>query len=226
MDGQAETSFAGMEKEVKEAIERFQRISSGTWRQAQPSVSQDSINRMLLSRWEDLKNSLGREVKEKFKEILVHYMQQSSSFLNEVAENLPAFLDTGIDSIAVRFDLDVYSSAYFSLNGLEQSVPYKGGPLSFLKSEDAKKREWADMLARRYHELLVTNMAAVCYDIQYRVQESFRKFDTGLKDQLRRLFSILENEIKLVSRQRDQVTEALDATLQQLRREKDRLYHY
>jgi len=55
------------------------------------------------------------------------------------------------------------------------------------------RRKLYEKLYSHYHEIIVRNSASVGYDLQYKIQESFRRFNYDLQLNLQQLLKHIEN---------------------------------
>ncbi|HVU93685.1 MAG TPA: dynamin family protein [Puia sp.] len=152
-------------------------------------------NRQLLDRFERCRHQLEAGLKEKFMEILTQYSRRSQSFLNELIEHLSSIMGIDFDIIAGRFDLEVYAPFYLSAD----PGPFVSSQPSLferLLPAASRKKRLFKRLTAHFDTLVVQNSAAVIYDLQYRVQESFRQFSYELD---RRLHDLVENLDKLIA---------------------------
>src|SRR6266536_434913 len=131
-----------------------------------------------------------------FRNLLEQYIHRSQSFLNELAKNLTALMEMNFANIAEKFDLDVYTAFYLTLDsGKPPAVTNKGIFFKFLSVQSQKKKIFTQ-LQEHYSEIIVRNVGSIIYDLQYKIQESFRKFNYDLNNKLKEL---LDNINKLLS---------------------------
>ncbi len=131
-----------------------------------------------------------------FRNLLEQYIQRSQSFLNELAKHLTALMGINFENIAEKFDLDVYTAFYLTLDSGKPPVVSQKGLLFKLLPISAQKKKMFRQLQEHYNEIIVRNVASIIYDLQYKIQESFRKFNYDLNNKLKEL---LDNINKLLS---------------------------
>ncbi len=100
------------------------------------------------------------------------------------------------ENIAEKFDLDVYTAFYLTLDSGKPPVVSQKGLLFKLLPISAQKKKMFRQLQEHYNEIIVRNVASIIYDLQYKIQESFRKFNYDLNNKLKEL---LDNINKLLS---------------------------
>ncbi|HTR31708.1 MAG TPA: dynamin family protein [Puia sp.] len=167
-------------------------------RPSDTAVLQDHIaqwNQQLLDRFERRRHQLESSLKDKFIEILTQYSRRSQSFLNELIEHLSSVMGIDFDIIAGRFDLEVYAPFYLSA---DPGTFFSSQPSLFERLIPAvsRRKRLLKQLTAHFDTLVVQNSAAVIYDLQYRVQESFRQFSYELD---RRLHDLVDNLDKLIA---------------------------
>lgn len=175
----------------------YEHTKAAIGRLSDPGALHDHLatwNQQLLERLDKCRHQLEGSIKEKFAEILDEYGRRSKSFLHELIAHLSSVMGIDFDIIAGRFDLEVYAPFYLST---ASGTNFSGRPsLSerLLPAASRKKRLLRRLIAH-FDTLVVQNSAAVIYDLQYRVQESFRQFSYELN---RRLHDLVENLDKLM----------------------------
>lgn len=172
------------------------------------SAIQETLNKLLFGRIGRIKEELEQQTKEQFKLLLKQYSARSQSFLNELATHLHSLLGISFDMIADRFDLDVYTSFYLTLDsGIGSVHPdnfslYRLLPLSYRKKQLLRK------LKEHYSNLIIRNNASIAYDLTYKIQESFRKFNYDLNNRLNELLISIKEIISNTIAQKEN-TESL-----------------
>lgn len=153
------------------------------------------INDYILKAFTLVKEEWERNAKEHFKNLLSQYSKRSQSFLNELAKNLSALLNFDFELIANQFDLNIYSSFYLTLDSGMAPVFHQQSLLKSILPNTAKRKlqkQWQ----QHYNEIVVRNTSAIIYDLQYKIQESFRKFNYDLNNHLEALFNSLDDVLK------------------------------
>jgi small GTP-binding protein len=156
---------------------------------------QQELNRDIIDRFEKRWHQLGEYSKEKFNQVLVEYGNRSNSFLNELIRHLSSLMNIDFDIIAGKFDLDVYTSFYLTVEkgaGISGSI----SPFEKLLPKRDRKNRLSRRLLNYYDAVIIQNAAAVIYDLQYKIQESFRKFSFDLE---KRLHDLIHNMNRLIS---------------------------
>lgn len=155
------------------------------------SVYQSDWNRRILDRFEHRRQELETEVRRKFQNLLAQYAQRSKSFLNELIAHLASLMGMDFDLIAGKFDLDVYTSFYLSQEG-DASADLRLSVFEQLLPARQRQRRVLKRLCQHFNALVVRHSASVIYDLQYRIQESFRQFSYSLDNRLRDLLGNME----------------------------------
>ncbi|MEP6465976.1 MAG: dynamin family protein [Parafilimonas sp.] len=173
------------------------------------------INEFILNEFNDIKNEWEQKAKAQFKNLLLQYSQRSQSFLNELAKNLTALLNFNFELIAGQFDLNIYSSFYLTLDSGIAPV-YKQHALMktlFPKAEKARlKIKWQ----QHYNEIIIRNASSVMYDLQYKIQESFRKFNYDLNNMLDELLNNINDVLHTTRTERLNKKQAVEETVTHL----------
>lgn len=155
---------------------------------------QTDFNRLILDRFEGRWRELEVQVKETFTSLLAGYGQRAKSFLNELILHLSSLMGIDFDIIAGKFDLDTYTSSYLSVKGVS-AVSGRLSPFSRLLPVSKRRNQLQKRLIRHYDALVVQNASSVIYDLQYRIQESFRKFRKDLESRLEDLVNNMDRLI-------------------------------
>ena len=147
-----------------------------------------------------LEGQYTKSVKKEFHGILVQYSQQSQSFLNQIADQIQEILGINIKTLITTFDLDVYTGSYFKkeptyyIPSIRSSFFYRLLPDSIVKKKILKQ------MYTNCIELINPNAGRIRSDINYKIQESFRKFkhhfDEVVFNLLHNLKEIIEESIK------------------------------
>jgi hypothetical protein len=151
---------------------------------------QNEIDQFILKRYEQVKTQLEELTKQQFKNLLQQYSTRSQSFLNELAMHLTSLLGISFDMIADKFDLNVYTSFYLSLDSGLGIINPDNFLLNKLLPAPVRKRKLINKLKEHYNNIIIRNSASIAYDLIYKIQESFRKFNYDLNNRLKEL---LEN---------------------------------
>jgi small GTP-binding protein len=192
--------------EIDEKIEK--EISKKTFLKDPVTIYsfQKEINQLVLSRFGETKEKMETEAKQHFHNLLQQYSSRSQSFLNELAKNLSALMGLDFDLIAGKFDLDVYTSFYLTLEGGEQPIDFGTGLFGAFISSSKKEKRMAEKMKEHFHTVINTNTASIIYDLQYKIQESFRKFNYDLNNRLKELLAGIENILEETLREKNKTT--------------------
>ncbi len=156
---------------------------------------QQELNQLAIEEFEKTKIALEASTRNQFMNILSHYSSRSESFLNELSENLSSLLGIGFNLIADRFDLNVYTSFYLSLDSGQDPLRINRSALRWFASKQYRKKKVRNSLALHYNNILIRNTSSIIYDLQYKIQESFRKFNYDLNNHLTRVIEGMEKII-------------------------------
>ena len=166
----------------------------------------EKLKSLLLTKLETIKESLEEKTKESFKDLLIQTAGKSESFLHELSTNLDTYLGMDFKLISEKFDLDVYTSFYLTVNSSMNSQTWKSPIFHKLLPASLRKNRSIKKLQHYYKKTIIRDTAAIGYDLQYRVQESFRKFNYDLNNRLKELLENLGNKIDdtLASKRRNE----------------------
>jgi predicted GTPase len=159
-----------------------------------PPVQQE-LDQLLLSRFEAIRAELEQLTKAQFRNLLQQYSARSQSFLNELATHLHALLGISFDMIADRFDLNVYTAFYLSLDSGLGAIRPDRSVLGRLLPASARRKQLINQLKEHYNNLIIRNGASIAYDLTYKIQESFRKFNYDLNNRLKELLESIRTII-------------------------------
>ncbi len=159
---------------------------------------QKQLDETILTSFNQIKNEWEIRSKEQFKNLLEQYSQRSQSFLYELSSNLSNYLGQNINLLAEQFDLNAYTSFYLSLDSGLSAVD---NPLTFfdkLFSFSFQKKKIQAKWKKHYKEIIVRNTASILYDLTYKIQESFRRFNYDLNRRMNDVLINMEKNIKEV----------------------------
>ncbi len=156
----------------------------------------DKMHHEIIRRFDDVHIQWEDKSRSHFRNLLEQYIQRSQSFLNELARHLTALMGINFENIAEKFDLDVYTAFYLTLDSGKPPVVSNKGLLFKLLPLHIQKKKMFLQLEEHYNEIIVRNVASIIYDLQYKIQESFRKFNYDLNNKLKEL---LDNINRLLS---------------------------
>lgn len=159
---------------------------------------QKQLDEIILTKFENIKNEWEQKAKEHFKNLLQQYSQRSESFLHELSANLSAHLGQSMELFSEQFDLNAYTSFYLSLDSGLSAV---GNSLSFIDKlfpSSFQRKKIHAKWKQHYREIIIRNTASIIYDLTYKIQESFRKFNYDLNRKMNDVLTNMEKNIKEV----------------------------
>ncbi|MEO8932695.1 MAG: hypothetical protein ABI295_00175, partial [Xanthomarina sp.] len=156
----------------------------------------ETLKSLLFTKLETIKGSLEEKTKESFKDLLIQTAGKSESFLHELSTNLDTYLGMDFKLISEKFDLDVYTSFYLTVSSSTHSQTWKSSVLNKLLPNQVRKKRVIKKLQDHYKNIIIRDSAAIGYDLQYKVQESFRKFNYDLNNRLKELLENLRTKIE------------------------------
>lgn len=181
------------------------------------SATQEELNKLLIDRFGCIKKELEQQTKEQFKNLLKQYSARSQTFLNELAIHLHSLLGISFDMIADRFDLEVYTSFYFTLDsGIGTVHPGNAVLLKLLPASFIEKQLF-HKLKEHYSSLIIRNNASIAYDLTYKIQESFRKFTYDLNNRLKELLISIREIIEITIEQKEKTETAIEQEVTDLK---------
>lgn len=141
------------------------------------------LNNEIKESYLQLHNQIEIEVKQRFTDIMLGFINQSQHFLNELSTQMENQLGTKIDMLIGKFDLDVYSPFYIRNIPEHHISETKSNPLLNLLPKAITKKLFVKSVLKELEETVTSNSAAMLYDITYRMDESLRKmtYDLNLK---------------------------------------------
>lgn len=198
--------------------EKYLQQSSSVWKAMQHQgfqSFQEQQTHQLIEAFQRVKSQLEQTTREQFSELLETYASRSQTFLHELTQHLKSLLGVDFHLIADQFDLNVYTAFYFDY-GKGLSAAYIPPPF-WIKWMPASWaiRQYLKKLYHHYQQLLTTNASAIIYDLQYKIQESFRKFQYDLHAHLElllnRIQQIIDDTLKHRREHSSQVQQRLSA---------------
>lgn len=146
---------------------------------AQKETLKQELDSLILDHYTKAKKTMELKIKALFGNVLDDFNQRSRSFINELIKQLSFLMHIDLDMLTDRFDLNVYTSFYLTLN-MEHSPVNDRGWYFFLLGKTAQRGRSIQTWLKHYEELLIINNAAVIYDLQYKAQEALRQFTYDL----------------------------------------------
>jgi len=157
---------------------------------------EEVYTREMISQFNDVKCLLEQNTKSQFKELLEQYSHRSQSFLNELSQRLDSMLGIDFRLITEQFDLDIYTSFYFDYGKADKVHYIHPSFISNLFNQKLLRRRFLQKLYKHYRNLITVNSAGIIYDLQYKIQESFRKFNYDLNQHLESILIGMEQIIR------------------------------
>ncbi len=181
---------------IKTSIYEKLNLQTELFKKEKLAKVQNEIDQFILRRYKEIKNQLEDLTKQQFRNLLQQYSTRSQSFLNELATHLTSLLGISFDMIADKFDLDVYTSFYLSLDSGLGNISSNNFILNKLIPTSVRNEKLINRLKEHYNNIMIRNSASIAYDLIYKIQESFRKFNYDLNNRLKEL---LENIQEIIS---------------------------
>jgi hypothetical protein len=194
--------------------------SSQTWLKLK-EVDVNDFSRELaiqiIKEFDDLKTLLEQSVKEEFSNILLQYSTLSQSFLHEIIKQMKEVLGIHIEGIISSFDLEVYTSFYFKTDIKYSIHSVRKNIFNKILSGKLVKSIILRQIYTNCEELINPNAGRMRGDIEYKINESYRKFkyhfDQKLYDLLQSLKTMIEDNIRTKS----SIYENIEETLEKLK---------
>jgi small GTP-binding protein len=159
---------------------------------------QKQLDDIIITTFDHVKNEWELKAKVHFKHLLQQYGQRSQSFLHELSENLSAYLGQSLELFSEQFDLNAYTSFYLTLDSGLSAVDNTLSFFDRLFSSSFQRRKIYSKWQQHYNELIVRNTASIIYDLIYKIQESFRKFNYDLTGKMNNILKHMERSVEEV----------------------------
>lgn len=182
-----------LENEVNERIAAIEKLNSDSLK-----LKQEEINETIVIRFNEVKNQWEEKSKEHFRNLLQQYSKRSQSFFNELSMQFSSYFGQNVDIISGQFDLNAYTSFYLSLDSGLPPLQFSKFFLSSLMPVSAQRQKLQKKWKEHYKEIIVRNTSAIMYDLGYKIQESFRKFNYDLNEKMKQLLCNMQNSINEV----------------------------
>jgi len=179
-------------------------------------VFEETYTKQLIKQFNDVKSALEENAKSQFKELLEQYSRRSQSFLNELSERLNSMLGIDFTLIANQFDLDIYTSFYFDYGKADHVNYIYPSFISNLVNRKVLARQFLKKLRTHYRDIITVNSAGVIYDLQYKIQESFRKFNYDLNTNLESILRSMEQIIRETVSARSEIAHVSESEVKHL----------
>lgn len=187
-----------------------------------PTEQVQSLNQWVLDAFQQTHTKLEDEIKTRFQHALSQQARQPGAFLAELVDYLGAIMQLDFSNITEKFDLDVYAPFYLSSDG-GASTPKRGSFLWLLLPSKVRARLLRQQLLAHFQEIIVRNAAAVSYNLEYRIQESNRKFSAELQRRLHELVNQMQKLLADTIRLRKGYAMDIDRSFNQLKEKLDQL---
>ncbi|NIM33913.1 MAG: hypothetical protein GTN67_00130 [Hydrotalea flava] len=185
-----------------------------------------ALNQIIRAGFEQLKTQLEQSSKTQFKQILEQYLFNAKNILHNIAIHFSDYLNTGIETIVEKFDWNAYTASYITLNGLDkEAIITKNNPPFYL-TKKSKEKHIVQSVLQQYHEIIVQNTASIIYETQYKIQESFRKFNADFKIRVQQLLQTLEQEMRITIEKTKALNFNTHETIAALENTKSRLNNF
>lgn len=158
--------------------------------------------------FEELKLNLEKKIVDRFHNILIEYSQGSNRFLNELVKN---FSNTSIfefkDLVDV-FDLKILTVFYFQFDR-----SYNQFCLSNIFIRNYSPKFFRSKILKQLKENIKRNIdmntGRVNYDINYKIQESFRKFSFELNEKIEITLNMLTKIISDIIKRKENAEDSV-----------------
>lgn len=194
-----------------------------TWEQIKKSDANlfyREILDFIINQYDELKKQLEETVRDEFGSILRQYSRQSQSFLNEIVRQMEQLLGIRIEGIISSFDLDVYTSFYIYKSDIKYTIPSINEKFSYKLLPDSWVRR--RVLKQIYDNCMIVvnpNAGRIRSDIDYKINEAFRKFKSNFNTKLLELFESYRNMIDESIRSKQKMEENIEEVLMQISRQ-------
>jgi hypothetical protein len=194
---------------------------------AQPSPADiagqvQGLNQWILGVFEQVHSDLENETRLRFQESLSQYARQPEGFLAELISQLSEIIQMDFSVIVDKFDLDVYAPFYLSLDG-GSIAGNNGAFIKRLLPASIRQRLLLQQLSTHYQEIIVRNAAAVIYNLDYRIQESQRKFSGELQRRLHDIVNQIQTLLSDTIRLHADYASGIDQSSNELKEKLNRL---
>jgi hypothetical protein len=163
--------------------------------------------------YEPLKVDLEKEIVERFHNIIIKYSQGSNRFLNELVKNFSNVSLFEFRDLVEKFDLKIITAFYFLFD--------KGYNPFYLSNRFFRKfalqifhKKIIKSIKESFNRNIDISTGRIKYDINYKIQESFRNFsfdfNDKIEDTLNMLGKIISDTINKKERAEDSVTRQVE----------------
>lgn len=182
-----------------------------------------NLNTDTINEYKQLHGEIETVVKSRFKEVMQGFVNQSQHYLNELSVQLENQFGIKIEMLIGKFDLDTYSPFYLR-DIPEHNITQPQAHLfsAFLPKKTIHKR-FVKTVMTELDKMIVSNSAAMLYDISYRMDESLRKVNTDLNKKNHQIISQLLNVLNLGKEEKLNKEADVKRTIEQLEEDIGRL---
>jgi ribosome biogenesis GTPase A len=149
----------------------------------------------LINRLEKLKLNLEEYAKREFKTILNDYNKKADNFLIELIKNLSTLTEGGYESIIQIFDLNIYTGFYYKLDTDFIAYSLKNTFIIKILPKLVIRLFILPKIISNLNLNVEANCGGLNYDVTYKIQESFRKFQFDLNKKLNIIINSFGNII-------------------------------
>lgn len=218
IDGMVHEAIIRESKELKTLITTHlhQHYPAGQPSRAQKETLKGDLDNLVFDHYSLAKKTMEVKIKQLFGKVLDDFNQRSRSFLNELVKQLSFLMHIDLDKLTDKFDLNVYTSFYLTLN-MEHSPVNDQSWYFFLLSQSDQRSRSIQSWIKHYDELLIINNAAVIYDLQYKAQEALRQFIYDLNGHFSGVVEQIERTIAQALDQKQASSEAAEQSINRIK---------
>jgi len=171
--------------------------------------------RKIEQSYEPLKLKLENEIVEKFHNILIEYSHGSNRFLNELVKNFSNASLFEFKDLVETFDLKIITVFYFLFD--------KGYNPFYLSNRFLRKfalqifrKEIIKSIKESFKRNIDMSTGRINYDINYKIQESFRKFSFDFNNKIEDTLNTLGNIISDTISKKEQTEDSISPQVEYL----------
>lgn len=180
---------------------------------------QTELNKFILNHFYSLKNKLEEATREQFKNLLQQYSNRSQSFLNLLANHLSTLMGISFEMIAGQFDLNTYTSFYLSLDSGLGTIAASRSFWNKLIPASIRRKSILRKLRENYNAIIIRNASSIGYDLEYKIQESFRKFNYDLNNRLTDLLETIGGIVRTTVELKNRKSYLLESEIEGLNKD-------
>lgn len=179
-----------------------------------PELFLEELNQDMKDFFNGMHGQIELDVKNRFNQIMLSFINQSLHFLNELSTQLEHQFGTKIDMVLGKFDLEAYSPFYLGNIAEHKISTPKSNPLLYFLPQKALYRRFTKTVLTELDRAVLANSSAMLYDISYRMEESLRKitFDLNLrtKETVDELLNVLSESKEERLKKEGDIKEAIE----------------